>query len=63
MLAVPDDPRLDALDQIRRAMGKIYDAKRAHTATPQDDARMKELHAQWMIVMKKLTDPPRQRGD
>jgi hypothetical protein len=48
------DPRLDALDEIRAAMGEIYNTKRAHTATPADDARLKKLHTQWMAVMQKL---------
>jgi hypothetical protein len=48
------DPRLDALDELRAAMASIYDAKRAWTATARDDARLKELHVQWMAVMLKF---------
>jgi len=51
MLSKTGDPRLDALDELRAA---IYDAKRAWTATPQDNARLKELHVQWMAVMFKF---------
>ena len=48
------DARLDALDELSSAIAPIYDAKRNATATPRDDTRMKELHAQWMAVMWKL---------
>jgi hypothetical protein len=64
-----DDPKLEALDVVREAMGKIYDAKRAGTATAKDDVRLKELHVEWMAIMRKIgnegddwrrpTTPPR----
>jgi hypothetical protein len=54
MLSKSGDPRLDALDELKAAMAPIYDAKRAWTSTPQDDARLKELHVQWMAVMFKF---------
>lgn len=54
MLSKTGDPRLDALDELRAAMAPIYDAKLAWTATPQDNARLKELHVQWMAVMFKF---------
>jgi hypothetical protein len=54
MLSKTGDARLDALDDLRAAMAPIYDAKRAWTATPQDDARLRELHIQWMAVMFKF---------
>ena len=50
------DPKLDALDVVRAALGKIYDAKRARTVTAKDDVRLKELHEQWMAIMQKLRD-------
>jgi hypothetical protein len=48
------DARLDALDHLSESMAPIYGAKRTHTATPKDEARLKELHAQWMAVMWRL---------
>jgi hypothetical protein len=51
-----DDPKLEALDVVREAMGKIYDAKRAGTATAKDDVRLKELHVEWMAIMRKIGD-------
>jgi hypothetical protein len=51
-----DDPRLEALDEVREAMGNIYDAKRARTATAKDDVHLGELHAEWMAIMRKLGD-------
>ena len=47
------DPRLEALDVVREAMRQIYDAKRARMATAKDDVRLKELHVQWMAVMRR----------
>jgi hypothetical protein len=57
------DPKLDALDVVRAALGKIYDAKRARTATAKDDVRLKELHAEWMAIMRKLGDVSYLRGE
>jgi hypothetical protein len=54
MLRKTGDVRLDALNDLSAAMAPIYSAKRAWTATPQDDTRLNELHAQWMAVMWKL---------
>jgi hypothetical protein len=54
MLSKTGDTRLDALDDLRVAMAPIYGAKRSSTATLRDDARLQELHAQWMAVMWKL---------
>jgi hypothetical protein len=51
------DPKLDALDVVRAAMGKIYDAKRARTATAKDDVLLQELHEKWMALMRMLGDP------
>jgi hypothetical protein len=43
------DKFFDALAVITEARGKIWDAKRAGTATPEDDVRMEELRAaQWI---------------
>jgi hypothetical protein len=50
------DPKLDALDVVRAALGRIYDAKRARTTTAKDDVRLKELHVEWMAIMRKLGD-------
>jgi hypothetical protein len=50
------DPKLDALDVVRAALGMICDAKRARTATAKDDIRLKELHHEWMTIMRKLGD-------
>lgn len=50
------DPKLEALDVVREAMGKIYAAKRARAATAQDDVRLKELHVEWMAIMRKIGD-------
>jgi hypothetical protein len=50
------DPKLDALDVVRAALGRIYDAKRARTATAKDDVRHKALHIEWMAIMRKLGD-------
>jgi hypothetical protein len=51
MLSKTGDPRLDALDELTAAMAPIYEAKRAWTTTPQDNARLKELRVEWMAVM------------
>jgi hypothetical protein len=48
------DPKLDALDEVRAALGRVYDAKRARTATAKDDVRLQELHEEWMAIMRKL---------
>jgi hypothetical protein len=50
------DPRLGALDAVRERMRQIYDAKRAGTATVMDDVRLKDLHVQWMAVVRKFGD-------
>jgi hypothetical protein len=50
------DPNLEALDIVRDAIGKIYDAKRARTATAKDEVRLKELHVEWMAIMRKIGD-------
>jgi hypothetical protein len=50
------DPKLDALDDVRGALGRIYDTKRTRTATAKDDARLQELHEEWMAIMRKLGD-------
>ena len=47
---------VEALDAVTEAMRQIYDAKRARTATANDDVRLKELHVQWMAVMRKFLD-------
>jgi hypothetical protein len=49
------NPKVGALDVVREAMAKIYDAKRTRTETAKDDARLKELHIKWM-VMRKIGD-------
>ena len=45
-----DDARLEALDVVRDAIRKIYDAKRDGTATAKDAVRLKELHELVSIV-------------
>jgi hypothetical protein len=50
------NPKLEALDVVREAMAKIYAAKRTRTATAKDDARLKELHMEWMAIMRKIGD-------
>jgi len=57
------DPKLEALDAVRAALGRIYDAKRARTASAKDDVRLKELHAEWMAIMRKLGDASYLRGE
>ena len=47
---------VEALDAVTEAMRQIYDAKQARTATANDDVRLKELHVQWMAVMRKFLD-------
>ena len=47
---------MEALDAVTEAMRQIYVAKRARTATANDDVRLKELHVQWMAVMRKFLD-------
>jgi hypothetical protein len=51
-----DDARLEALDVVRDAIRKIYDAKRDGTATAKDAVRLKELHDEWMAIMRKIGD-------
>lgn len=51
------DTRFIALDEIRKAMGKIYEAKRAGTATVKDDVALRELHKHWVAVMGQIGDP------
>ena len=50
------DKFFDALVVVTEARGKIWDAKRARTATPEDDVRMKELQTQWIATMKEIGD-------
>ena len=57
------DPKLEALDAVGAALGRIYDAKRARTASAKDDVRLKELHAEWMDIMRKLGDASYLRGE
>ena len=51
-----DDARLEALDVVRDAIRKIYDAKRDGTATAKENVRLKELHDEWMAIMRKIGD-------
>jgi hypothetical protein len=51
-----DDARLEALDVVRDAIRKIHDAKRDGTATAKDAVRLKELHDEWMAIMRKISD-------
>ena len=49
------DPKLGAaLDVVSEALKKIYDAKRDGTATANDGIRLKELHVEWMAVMRQI---------
>jgi hypothetical protein len=50
------DPKLEALDLVDAALRKIYAAKRAGKATAQDETRLKQLHTEWMSVMRKIVD-------
>jgi hypothetical protein len=50
------DKFFDALAMVTEARGKIWDAKRAGTATPEDDARMIELQQQWIAIMREIGD-------
>jgi hypothetical protein len=50
------DKFFDALAVVTEACGKIWDAKRVGTATPEDDVRMKELQAQWIAIMREIGD-------
>jgi hypothetical protein len=38
------------------AMGKIFDKKRAGTATSEDEATLKELSAEWITLMQEIGD-------
>jgi hypothetical protein len=48
------DPKLEALDLVSAALRRVYAAKRTGTATVQDEIRLKQLHAEWMSVMRKI---------
>ena len=37
-------------------MGKIFDKKRAGTATSEDEATLKELSAEWITLMQEIGD-------
>jgi hypothetical protein len=50
------DPKLEALDLVIAALRKIYTAKRVGTATAQDEIHLKQLHTEWMSVMRKIAD-------
>jgi hypothetical protein len=50
------DPKLEALDLVSAALQKVYTSKHAGTATAQDEIRLKQLHAEWMAVMRKIGD-------
>lgn len=61
------DPKLDAAQfatdkffeaqsVVSEAMGKVLDARRAGTATAEDEARLKELSAQWCDLMTEVGD-------
>jgi hypothetical protein len=41
---------------VAEAMGKIYAAKLAGTATAEDEAHLKELSAQWIELMQEVGD-------
>jgi hypothetical protein len=50
------DKFFDALAVITEARGKIYDKKRAGTATAEDEVRLKELQADWIAIMREIGD-------
>jgi hypothetical protein len=50
------DKFFDALAVVTEARGKIWDAKRAGTATPEDEVRMRDLQAQWIAIMHEIGD-------
>jgi hypothetical protein len=41
---------------VSAALQKVYTSKHAGTATAQDEIRLKQLHAEWMAVMRKIGD-------
>jgi len=41
---------------VTEAMGEIFDARRAGTATEENEARLKELSTQWTELMQKVGD-------
>jgi hypothetical protein len=51
------DSRFTALDEIKKARVKIYDAKRTGAVTPKDNVVLKDLHARWLEVMQDINDP------
>jgi hypothetical protein len=66
-MTISGDPTLEALDAVSEALRTIYDAKRNRTATAKDDSRLKQLHAEWMAIMRKIggvegEDPRPPRG-
>lgn len=53
-MTISSDPTLEALDAVSEALRTIYDAKRTGTATAKDDFRLKKLHVEWMVIMRKI---------